>query len=751
MRRVPRLVLLIVPVLLSAAGTLPAAATGGWTTYLRAEQYTSLAARHDTIWCASIEGGLQRFVRSAGRFENLAREPDKLASNALTALEFDGFGRLWIGTVDQGVSLLSADGTRWSLVSRLDGLPDGAVTVLRASGDTVLIGTENGVALWNGSEIAGTVPDRVNPSPFASNVITGALLCGDTLWVATQSGLYVSRASTGLATWTLADDLFSGAPVTGLAWDGRTLMVVSSGVPLVFDFAGGTWSATSGIGAVLSLTDRLGTILACSTAGVYRWSGSVWEALPGAPVSRDCAVASDPACTGIAAATVDAAGRVWVANRDGLREWDSAAWLLHEPDAPAGNNIQNIALQGRRVYITTFVEGVGRFDGERWRNWLPRACVGGCDTTFLYSAYAFSLLVDGKGMKWVGCWNSAMERFDDDVAPPQFTHYRPQDSLEVAKHTFGWSAAADPAGGRWFGMDTNGLGEDPTPIGIEYYDSSGVYRANYRTENTPAMPGSQVRALLVDGKRNHLWVGYRGKGVTVFELPEPGGPLESAGGDLSSTSSLEIFGIVAHRDSIWVMSTADLRLFSASSFLQLRPPLPLTGSPATPGACHPLDVGPDGTVWVGTDGGVHAYGRGGSVVEYTTLNSPLAGDEVRAIRVDPVTGVVWIGTATGLSRFDPAYVPPVQPDLPTLEVSVYPSPAWLTGAGLTLRLAGNAAAYRGVVYDASGRKLHGFAGRNGQSFWDGRDASGALVHPGVYFVRIEASGRARTVRVALLR
>ena len=55
-------------------------------------------ARHDTIWCASLEGGLLRYVRSADRFESIAREPSGLASQALTALEFDRSGRLWVGT-----------------------------------------------------------------------------------------------------------------------------------------------------------------------------------------------------------------------------------------------------------------------------------------------------------------------------------------------------------------------------------------------------------------------------------------------------------------------------------------------------------------------------------------------------------------------------------------------------------------------------------------------------------------------------
>ena len=742
-----------IALLLAVASFPAAAAAGAWTTYLRAEVYSDLAARHDTIWCASLDGGLLRYVPAADRFESIARKPGGLASQALTALEFDRLGRLWVGSRDQGVSRLSADGERWDLISELDGLPRGAVHVLRAVGDTMLIGTEHGVALWNGSEIAGTVPEGVNPSPFASDAISGVVLRGDSLWVSTAKGLYVSRASTGLSSWALADAAFEDRALLGLAWDGSTLMTVADGAPLVFDAAGGTWVPRGGIGTVLALSDDRGVILASSDWGVYRWDGEGWVGIPDAPLSSSCPVLAAPECNGIVVTTTDETGRLWSANRAGLADWAGAAWTLHEPDAPAGNNIQNIALQGPRVYITTYLEGVGRFDGERWRNWPARSCGGSCDTTFRNPSYAFSLLVDRVGTKWVGCWGSAIDRFDDDVSPPQFTHYRPQDSLEVSKHTFGWSAAADSTGGRWFGMDTNGLGEDPTPIGIEYYDADGVYRANYQSQNTPAIPSGYVRALVVDQPNGNLWAGYRGKGVTVFRLPStPGAPLVLAGGgDLSSINTLDIFGIAAHRDSIWVMSTDDLRRFHAPTLLQVGAALPLVGSPAPRGACHPLDVGPDGTVWVGTDAGVHAYGPGGSVVEYNVLDSPLAGDEVRSIRVDPVSGVVWIGTATGLSRFDPAYAPPAPPELPTLEVRAYPNPAWLTGAGLTLRLAGNATAYHGAVYDASGRKLHGFDGANGQVFWDGRDLSGRLVHPGVYFVRVEASGHARTLRVALLR
>jgi hypothetical protein len=742
--------------LVLAVASLPATAVAGaWTTYLRAEIYSDLVARGDTIWCASLDGGLLRYVSAADRFESIPREPDGLASQALTALEFDRSGRLWVGSSDRGASRLSADGQRWDLVSELDGLPRGTVNVLRAVGDTMLIGTEHGVALWNGREITGAIPEGVNPSPFASDAISGvALLPDSSLWVSTGSGLYVSRDLTH-EVWTLADAAFAHQALLGLAWDGSTLMTVMGGVPLVME-PDSSWTTRGGIGTILALSDDRGVIVASTDAGVYRWAGLDWLGIPDSPASSSCAVHSSPGCNGIVVTTLDETGRLWGANRTGLFDWAGAVRTLHAPDAPVGNDVQNIVLQGSRVYIATFFEGVGRFDGTRWRNWPVTDCSSGCDTTFRSSAYAFSLLVDDTGRKWVGNWGSAMESFDDDVSPPRFIHTWTPGDTGWDLHTYAWSAAFDASGGRWFGMDYPG---EVAPIGIEYYEDT-VYRANYQPQDTPDMPSSMVRALYVEQLRKRLWVGYRAAGVTVFDLPgTPGGPLELVQNESPSLKAtrinkLDIFGIVAHGDSIWVMSTDDVRVFLASSLAPpyKHVPLPLVGSPAPRGACHPLDVGPDGTVWVGTDAGVHAYRPGGGVVEYDVANSPLAGDEVRAIRVDPVSGVVWIGTATGLSRFDPAYVPPVAPGPPTLEVRGYPNPAWLTGAGLMLHLSGNAAAYRGAVYDASGRKLHGFDGVKDQEvFWDGRDASGRLVRPGVYFVRVEASGHARTLRVALLR
>ena len=60
-----------------------AGAAGAWTTYQRAQQYTDVLVRGDTVWLASSEAALQRFPRATGAFE-VSGPADTAAANAHT-------------------------------------------------------------------------------------------------------------------------------------------------------------------------------------------------------------------------------------------------------------------------------------------------------------------------------------------------------------------------------------------------------------------------------------------------------------------------------------------------------------------------------------------------------------------------------------------------------------------------------------------------------------------------------------------
>lgn len=733
--------------LLLAALPSAARATGAWTTYMRVFECTDMVALTDTVWIASREAGLLRHVRSTGAFESLTREPGGLASLHVTALEFDRTGRLWAGTPGRGASRLSADGSTWDLVNAFDGLPSDSVNTLRATGDSVWIGTQGGLALWDGEQVAGSVPDLGTASPFRSNSVRGVVVTGDTVMVGTGDGIYLARRSANLATWTNIDSGLVSRNVYSMATDGREVFALANGAAYRWNRATSRWNYQAVLGGARLLRDDAGWITASNSGGLWRWNGTGWAQLPGSPAT------SSSVSPGEVEFAADPAGATF-AMRDGTLRVQGTPWTTLELPGPVDNNIQNVVVDGARVWVNSNSDGVSRLENGVFRSWRAGCCGSGQDTSFVNPAGAFAALRDGRGRMWFSFWGSAIERYDDSTGTPSVV--RPilagppplPDSLY--NHTAGWAVAHDPENYVYIGGDTFNRGVRP-PVGIDVFEPGGTLLTVWRTTNT-GIPDNQVRALAVDRKRtpNRIWAGFPGTGVAYATIPadRTAAPQFSA---LPRTSTLDIFGLELYGDSLWVLSTTNLQRFSAATF-SFAAEYEIPGAPAPLGAMRPLAVSPDGSVWVGSVDGVRRYRRGGGTDDYKTSNSPLANDEVRAIAVDPATGVAWFATAGGLSRFDPGWTPPPPPTIPSLAITVYPNPAQFPAIGLALKLSGNATAYTGEIYDLNGRAVHRFtAAGNGRVVWDGRDLDGRRVRPGVYFVRAHGGGHEARARVVVLR
>jgi len=733
---------------LPSAAPAAAQSSGAWQTFLRPYEYVQMVADGDTIWCATGEAGLVLFHPSDGSFGSITRAPGGLASNVLTSIVRDRNGHLWIGTDGAGASRLDANRRTWGLVNAFDGLRSESVRCLAVdpARDSVWIGTEGGIALWNGEEIAGTLPDGVNPSPFASDVITGIVVKSDSQFIATEAGAYLRRPlGGGSVIDTINTGLFS-LSVAALVTDGIDVFALANGAVQRWSGPTRAWFGTSGIGTVHRLQAAGGEVLASSSTGLYRWTGSTWS-LVAAALASGFGIGHT-----FGATTAGPGAPIHAANFTGLYTVPAGGGTPAQfvPATPPGNNVLNLIVEGPRLYVNTLTEGIGRFDGTRWRNWLPGACQGaGCDTTFLNPIVPFALLADMDGRKWFACWGIGMEIMDDTGPVPMFTRPTWNDGISFGQHTYAAAAVIDLAGGHWFGMDTPDLG-GTAPIGLEYYDSTGAYVANFQA-GQPGQEGmrgnGKIKALTVD-RDGRIWVGHSGQGLQSFSWRDTSTIARFT--TVPGSENLDFRGLVASGDTIWASTTNDVRAYNRAG--NLLGSYTILSGPAQL-ALHPIAVATNGRVWVGTTNGVRVYNRDGSTfADYTTANSPLAGDEIRAIRVDPLTGSVWIGSANGLNRFDPFYVPPPPPELARLEVRAFPNPATLNGIGTTIRLSGNAESYSGTVYDLGGRVLRRFSGMPDRAIvWDGRDGDGAVVRPGVYFLRVEAGGRAATSRIVLLR
>jgi hypothetical protein len=742
---------------LGAGPVNAASAPGAWQTFVHASEFTALLARSDEVWGATTEAGLYRWDRVAGGFTLVRREPGAIASNRLRALAMDRSGRLWVGTDGDGVSRRSSDGRRWDLVNQLDGLPSDTVQVLEANGDTVWVGTSRGIALWNGKEISGALPDGITQSfdtTFASISVTGVALLGDSLWLSTRRGIGLAHVSSLLADWRPMNAGLGALDVSALATDGSSLLAQVGGDVYRWRADLGRWSLEPGAGVVHRLGAAQGVALAAGESGAFRWHLSAvdsgWTALPGSPAAPNAA-ATDPEIT------LAPDGVAFAALADTLYESPAAPgpWLMHPlPAGPPGNDLVQVAVDGARIYMTTRVSGFARYDGT-WRVWPPVQCVGAeCDTTFYLPVEGLGMFVDGTGRKWVGCWSHALDSFLDTPADPTFTHHEiaatlasgaPDENDPRTRRTWMVCGAQDSLGWRWLGTDTADK-DAVDPIGLCVYDTTLTLIATYDQSNSD-VSGKLVRGVTVT-RNKRVWVGYDPGGVDFVT-----GPPDSVHfNHLIKTSPISVRGLACYGESLWVATDTGLLRFDQTAALgsSSADSIPFRGGISTIGV-KPLAVGPDGAVWLGTGGGLRVFHPGGATDSFSTVNSPIPDDDVRGVAVDPSSGVVWMTTAGGFARFDPAYVTPPPPPLPSLSARVYPNPALLNGLGIQLKITGNAEVYGGAVYDLSGRKLrtiHDVA--NGAIVWDGRDNDGRLVKPGIYFVRVEAGGRSVVARVALI-
>jgi hypothetical protein len=665
-------------------------------------------------------------------------------------MTFDRLGRLWVGTNGAGVSRLSEDGRTWDLVNSFDGLPVDSVTSITVTGDTLWIGTRRGFALWDGRRVLGSLPDGNTVSfdtTFALPAVTGVGVLGDTVWIATPRGIGFARTSTNLTDWRTANAGLPDLEIDHLVADGREVLAQVDATIYHWVPDSSRWIPTDPLSVVHTLRQEQGAAYVTSSAGMFRYQDDgTYLQIPNAPPGTAQSGDDPEPGAGPGGPFDHYAGMgsdLWEQRPDGT-------WTSYGIPGPPGNAYSNIVIDGRgRVYAGTQLEGIGRWDGSSWYAWLPGLC-NNCPNQFRNCSQVFAMLADDVNEKWVACWGFAMDRFDDSSDPAVFTHYATPGSGVDPRHTLAFGAAADSNGGRWFGMDTSDLGV-VQPLGLDYYDSTGTNAGTWYPGSSAVslVRAGKIRAVTVD-PTGRIWVGYAGSansGVDNFvRRPEVGYEYHTVQG--AGATTLDIWGLVAQGDDVWALTDHDLKRISRSSSKILSSFDTPAGRPL---GMRLIDASPDGSVWVGSEEGVRWYHPNGTFQDFTTANSALASNEVRAIAVERATGAVWFGTAAGLNRFDPGYQPPAPPPGMPDTLHVYPNPAVVTGLGIELRLAGTAAGYTGGIYDVRGRLVHSFSTTDrGEVVWDGRDDHGELAHPGVYFVRADSNGRQARARFVLL-
>jgi two-component sensor histidine kinase/ligand-binding sensor domain-containing protein len=347
----------------------------------------------------------------------------------------------------------------------------------------------------------------------------------------------------------------------------------------------------------------------------------------------------------------DQAGQLWLGSRAGLdhleTETGTFAHYRHDPRDPGSLSPGAVRAihedrQGR-LWVATengldfFDRAAGRFHHYRHHPFDPES-LGDDDV--------YALHEDDVGALWVGTANAGVARLDPE--PAQFLNYRadPTDARSLSSNAV-QAVHVDHAGRVWVG----------TTEGLDRLEGGGFVRYPHREGDARSLGGQDVRAIAEDAGGS-LWVGTEGDGLSRFDgagfvkyRHDPHDPRSLGGSDIDALHASPGGGL-------WVaLRGVGLDYYDGRSFIHYGPDAP---APRTLPTHYVLDVleRPAGTLWLATNSsGLLRLDVATSAVQAFPLD-PHHPDSESANRVHVLygenDGALWLGSDSGLYRFDPA-------------------------------------------------------------------------------------------------
>ena len=561
------------------------------------------------VWVGTGEG-LVRYDGVETAEYRRGADSTSIAGNVVQALAAGDSGVVWVGT---GSGLARYDPAR-DRFRRVRGLPSADVLSLAPDGaGGAWVGTAGGLAHVAASGAVDAVERRTgDPAGLPHDVVSALHLAPDgDLWVGTGDGLARRR-------------------------DGRFRTFRPGGAP-----AGLAVSAVAASERGVLLVGTMGSYLLALDPGSGRFTPV--DVGPGIDAQNVTAVHED------------ADGTVWVGTLGGgLRRLTpgAAAPAVYrpepgEPGSLAGDEVSALMEDRQGILWVATYDGLDRFD--RARGTAVRLRADPDDPSSLSSDDVLAVLAARDGTLYVG-GDGVLDRSDDGRTFRHAPARRPSgDALAVrALHQ-------DRGGAVWAGTD-GGL----------FRVEGGALRALSARQ---AGPAPLAVTSVLDTRDGRLWAGTLSQGLALVDpqtgaarflqrADRPGGLAsnrvqalaEDAGGALWAGTDAGLCRLDAAAGGRPAASGA----VSGGRFTCLR------ADPADPAALadgyvHALHARADGTLWVGTKGGLHRLDTadlGAGLTRYTAAGSDLPGDAVYAV-VEDESGFLWLSTSGGLSRFEP--------------------------------------------------------------------------------------------------
>lgn len=536
---------------------------------------------------------------------------------------------VWVGT-DRGVSVYNKADSRWTKLDWEDGLVSDDVTALSADREFLWVGTTLGISLYNIEN--GGFTNFQRRDGLASNKVTAIAVDGNYIWVGTESG--ISRYDRTTGTWALHrekdKDRFNS--ITAIAVESEYVWFGTEDGLRRYDKSKDAWNAYTKEDGLVENHIRC---IALSPDSV--WVGTEKSGVSKYSVANQSFTESHTRTDllesdFIRAIAVDG-DNVWFGSADrGIRRFISTVNTWFNYTAGKGlvsDHISWLHVDGDHIWIGSYEFGLGQFDktNDGWTWYTKRDS--------LVSNQIKSVVSTEKAL-WIGT-NKGLNRF----APQKKTWktFTKADGL-VTNYITHLSEGVDNSA-IWVGTPL-GLG---TLVGKQwrfYTERHGL--ANGYVTGISAVPGE-------------VWVATKG-GVTSFSVTET---LET-GIEQTSASTIRqdspnvtsrvtlhdsqsyltskwVTAVLAIGEEVWAGTTDGLYRIKDGTG-EFEPVLEVRNYVNALASCV------DKQLLVGTRNGLWIIGNERS----SQITEGLPNLNVRSVAVD--NGTIWVGTPGGVARLN---------------------------------------------------------------------------------------------------
>ncbi len=305
----------------------------------------------------------------------------------------------------------------------------------------------------------------------------------------------------------------------------------------------------------------------------------------------------------------DELGALWIGtfgNGVDRVDRDAAKFEVYEhhpgdPGSLAGKDVRVVHENGGGVlWIGTYDGGLTRFD--RQRDSYSHYRHDADDRDSLSDNRIQTLAEDGRGRLWIGTWGGGLNRFDPRRPEAGFRHFRhrPDDPGSLGQ---------DDVRGLYIDIDGD-LWVGTQAAGVNRFDAKSETFERFPPDaaDPQRIDKNYIFTLVGSPSREVLWLGMWGSGLNVFDL-----------------------------------NTGKVRRYKPDA----RNPEAISGNDV-----WSVYEQRDGTVWLGTSGGLDRFDPDAGVFHHFGENEGLKSESVHDI-VEDEDGNLWFSTNTGLTRFNP--------------------------------------------------------------------------------------------------